>query len=145
MTNKTVIVKGKPEIFKEIENDYLKAILYNTGVIEIVWNTSILTIEVFHLKQMQEVVAKIGGGKKMPLYFSMHEFLGINDEARRYATSDEGVKYTLATTVLVDNLAKKLLMNFFMNMFTPKVPTKGFSNREDALLWLEKIGKENQF
>jgi hypothetical protein len=106
---------NNPEIVKEIVHKYMKAILFNTGVIEIIWDTSILIIEVDHLKQMREVVFELGGGKKMPLYFSMHEFLTINDEARKYATSDEGVKYTLATTVLVDNLAKKMLMNFFGN------------------------------
>ena len=120
----------------------LKAILYNTGVIEIVWNTSITEIEIVHLKKMQQVVFELGGGQKMPLYFTIHEFLGIGDEARKYATSEEGVKYTLATTVLVDNLAKKLLFNFFMNVNKPKVPTKSFTTREDCFIWLEKILSE---
>ncbi len=121
-----------------VEN-ILKAVLYDNGIIEIIWDTSIQEIEVIHLKKMQQTVFELGGGKKMPLYFSIHEFLGISGEARKYATSEEGVKYTLATTVLVDNLAKKILLNFFMHVNKPRVPTKGFTNREDCFLWLEKF------
>ena len=121
-----------------IEN-FLKAILYNNGIIEIIWDTSIPEIEVIHLKKMQDVVFELGEGKKMPLYFTVHEFLGISSDARKYATSEVGVKYTLATTVLVDNLAKNLLFNFFMKVNKPRVPTKSFTNRNDSFIWLEKI------
>ena len=93
---------------KFVEN-YFNAILYNNGIIEITWDTAITQIEVDHLAKVQEIVAELGGGKKMPLYFSIHEFLGISKEARQYATSREGVTYTLATTVIVDNLAKKII------------------------------------
>ena len=133
---------NNPTILKEIKKEHLKAILFDNGVIEIVWDTSIKDIEVIHLKEMQQAVCELGEGNKMPLHFSMHEFLGIVPDATKYATSEDGVKYTLAITVLVDNLAKKLLFNFFMNVNKPRVPTKGFSNKEDAFLWLEKFAKE---
>ncbi|MBK7816759.1 MAG: hypothetical protein IPJ60_03850 [Sphingobacteriaceae bacterium] len=105
---------AKRKSVKEVNVDgFLKAILYNTNVVEIIWDTSIREIEVTHLAKMQQAVFELGGGKKLPLFFTMHEFLGIAKDARKYATSEEGTKYTLATTVLVDDLAKKLLFNFF--------------------------------
>jgi hypothetical protein len=117
----------------------LKALLYDNGVIEIVWDKSIEIIEVIHLSEMQKAVCKLGKGKKMPLHFTVHEFLQISDAARKHATSDEGITYSLAITVLIDNLAKKILFNFFMNVNKPKIPTKSFTNKEDAFLWLEQI------
>ncbi len=132
-------MKNNHSIIKQITKEHLKANLFDNGVIEIVWDISIKEIEVIHLKEMQQTVCELGEGKKMSLHFSMHEFLGITPEARKYATSEEGVMYTLATTVLVDNLAKKMLFNFFMNVNKPIVPTKGFSNKEDAFLWLENL------
>lgn len=126
-------------IRKEITKEHLKAVLYDNGIVEIVWDTSIKEIEVIHLKEMQETVCELGEGKKTPLHFSMHEFLGITPEATKHATSEEGTKYTLAITVLVDNLAKKLLFNFFMNVNKPKVPTKGFTKKEEAFVWLEEM------
>lgn len=131
-------------IVKEVLlEDFLKAILYQNGVIEIVWDKSIKEIDVIHLQKMQQAVFELGGGKKMPLYFTVPEFTGISSEARKYATTEEGTKYTLATTVLVDNPAKKLLLNFFMNVNKPRIPTKGFTKRDDCFSWLEKISSEN--
>lgn len=122
----------------EIEN-FLKAILYSNDIIEIVWDTSIEEIEIIHLEKMQQVVAQLGGGKKMQLYFTMHEYLGISNDGRKYATSEEGIVYTKAVAVLIDDLAKKLIFNFFLNFSNPKVPTKGFRTKQECFEWLESI------
>ena len=117
----------------------VKAVLRDDSVIEINWDEKLEIIEVIHLMKMQEVVGELGGGKKMPLLFLPHGFLNVSKEGARYATSDAGVKYTLAIAVLIDNLAKRLLLNFFLNFNKPKVPTKGFSKKEDSLNWLSKF------
>ncbi|MES2590195.1 MAG: hypothetical protein V4622_14555 [Bacteroidota bacterium] len=122
-----------------IVDGYLKAILYDNDVIEIFWDSSIDMIDVNHLKQMQQTVFELGLGKKMPLLFSPHEFLQLKPEGQKFAASEEGVKYSLAIAVLVDNLAKRILMNFFLKTSKPIVPTRGFSKREDAIFWLEKF------
>lgn len=119
--------------------DVLHAVLHNSGVVEVTWDTSIEEINVDHLKKMQDVVAELGEGKKMPIYFSTHDFLGISSEARKYASSREGTQYTLATAVLVNNLAMQMLMNFFMRVNKPIIPTKGFTTKQDCISWLEKV------
>jgi hypothetical protein len=116
--------------------NFLQARLRDDGIIEIKWDPSLEIIEVMHLTKMQETVKELGEGKRMPLLFQPHDFLTVSKDGSLYATSDEGVKYTLAIAVLIDNLAKRLLLNFFLNFNKPKVPTKGFSNKEDALRWL---------
>ncbi len=121
-----------------VEN-YLKAILFENGVVEIFWDKSIELIEVKHLKKMQEIVAEIGEGKKMPILFAPHEFVHIDTEGQNYATSNEGVIYTKAVAVLVTNLAMRILMNFFLKTSKQKVPTKSFPNREEAMIWLEEF------
>lgn len=133
-----------PEIIKEkIAEGYLKAILYDNGIIEIIWDPSIELIEVDHLSKMQQTVAELGGGKKMPLLFTPHDFLHLSKEGGKYATSEEGTRYSLAIAVVVDNLAKKLLMNFFLSINKPKVPTKGCSTKSDAFIWLESMKIKN--
>lgn len=127
-------------ILKEIVTPgILGAVLNHYGIVEISWDSSIETIEVFHLKEMQRVVAELGNGKKMPLLFQPHDFLHLSKEAGKFATTDEGTRYSLAIAVLVDNIAKKLLMNFFMKMNKPKVTTRSFSNKEEALMWLKNL------
>ena len=118
---------------------FVEASLRSDSIIEVKWDPELEIVEPLHLAGMQKVVAELGGGKKMPLLFFPHGFLNVSKEGAQYATSDEGVRYTLAIAVIIDNLAKKLLMNFFLNFNKPKVPTKGFSNKKDALKWLSKF------
>lgn len=133
---------NKLKIVKElVDEGHLTASLYNNGIIEINWEPSLQIIDVIHLTKMQEVVCELGNGKKMPLLFMPHDFLHLSKEGAKYATSTEGTKYSLAIAVLSDNLAKKILMNFFLSINKPIVPTKGFSNQKDAFTWLSKFKK----
>ena len=118
-----------------VEN-MLRSILYDNGIIEIVWDTNLEIIEVHHLIQVQKTLAVHGDGKKMPVFFTAHEFLAVSDEGRVYAASKEGVTYTLANAVLIDSLPKKILFNFFVKFNRPIAPTKGFRTREEAISWL---------
>ncbi len=129
-----------PKILKQkVAEGYLTANLYDNGVIEILWDKTIETIEVDHLSKMQQTVAELSGGKRMPLLFTPHDFLHLSKEGGKFATSDDGTRYSLAIAVVVDNLAKKLLMNFFLSINKPKVPTKGCSTKADSFKWLESI------
>jgi hypothetical protein len=69
------------------------------------------------------------------------KFLHLSKDGAKYATSVEGTKYSLAIAVISDNLAKKILVNFFLSINKPIVPTKGFSNQKDAFVWLSKFRK----
>lgn len=123
------------EVFKE---NCLRAILYESGVIEINWDSEIEMIEIYHLQQMKQAVFELGGGKKMPLLFTMHEFLDISADARKYAVTEECVTYSLSIAVLIDSYAKKFLFNFFVKTTRPIIPTMGFTTREACIYWLEK-------
>jgi len=118
-----------------VEN-MLRSILYENGIIEIVWDTNLEVIEVHHLKQVQKTLAILGDGKKMPVFFTAHEFLAVSNDGRVFAASTEGITYTLANAVLIDSLPKKILFNFFLNFNRPIAPTKGFTTREEAFSWL---------
>jgi len=121
-----------------IKQDCLRAILYDSGVIEICWDPTIEIIEVDDLKQMKQAVFELAQGEKRPLLFTMHEFLNISADARKFAVSEDCITYSLSIAVVIDSFAKKFLFNFFMKTNKPIVPTKGFTNREDCFLWLEK-------
>lgn len=122
-----------------IDEGYLKASLYSNGIIEINWEPSLPVIDVVHFTKMQEAVRELGNGKKMPLLFIPHDFLTVSKEGGKYATSNDGTKYTSVNAVLTDNLAKKILMNFYQNINKSKVPTRGFSKKEEALKWLSEL------
>lgn len=133
-------MSAQRKIVKEIvEQGYLRAVLYSTDVIQIFWDSSLEMIDVVHLRKMQEIVGELSGGKKMPLLFMPHDFLHLSKEGGKYATSEEGTRFSAAIAVLVDNLAKRILLNFFLSFNKPKVLTKGFTSKEDAFEWLERV------
>jgi hypothetical protein len=114
----------------------LRSILYDNGIIEIIWDTNLDMIEVHHLKQVQKTIEVLGNGKKMPLFFAAHEFLAISHEGRLFSASIEGLTYSCANAVLIDSLPKKILFNFFMKFNRPVALTRGFTTREEAFSWL---------
>jgi hypothetical protein len=118
-----------------VEN-ILRSILYENGIIEIVWDQNLELIEVHHLVQAQNSIGNLGEGNKMPIYMTFHEFLTVSNEGKEFASSPEGVKFTLASALLIDSLPKKILFNFFVKFNKPVAPTKGFTTREEAFSWL---------
>ncbi|MGE0567447.1 MAG: hypothetical protein AB7O73_05820 [Bacteroidia bacterium] len=128
----------KNKIIKELVVDgILKAHLLEEGIIEIIWDSEIDEIEVLHLKEMQRLVGILGNKKKMPLLFNTPDFINVSPEAGKFAVTKEGTLFSKAIGVILDNSAKKLLMNFFVIMNKPTVPTKGFSERKKAIEWLK--------
>ena len=118
-----------------VEN-ILRSILYENGIIEIVWDENLELIEVHHLVHAQNSIGNLGEGNKMPIYMTFHEFLTVSNEGKEFASSPEGVKFTLASALLIDSLPKKILFNFFVKFNKPVAPTKGFTTREEAFSWL---------
>ena len=116
--------------------------LFSNGIIEIYWDPAIEEVKVHHLQKLKEVIKNFGGGKRMPVFISTFPFMDVSIEAKIFAASDEGQEFTLANAVLVDNLGKKLMFNFFLNINKPKTPTKAFHTKAEAIKWLMQINNE---
>lgn len=124
-------------VVKELQmEEMFRCVLYDNGIIEIIWDAKLEMIEVHHLVHAQNSIGNLGEGNKMPIYMTIHEFLGVSNEGREFASSPEGVRFTLANAVLIDSLPKKILFNFFVKFNKPIAPTKGFTTKEDTFNWL---------
>ncbi len=105
-----------------------------------------------HLKSNQEIALNdaeevlesmgiVGGGKKFPVFIDAGEFVSVDDDVRAFSASKVGNIYTVADAIAIDNVAQKLLANFYLKNDHPKVPTKIFNNKHDALAWLSEFQK----
>jgi hypothetical protein len=133
------LITTKSKILNQISTDNYQICLLESGVIEISWKENIQEITVEMLKELKSCILDFGGGKKMPVFISTINFLNITSEARKYAASKTGQEFTLANAVLIDNLGKKMMFNFFMKINKPYTPTKAFRTREDAFQWLSSL------
>ena len=64
--------------------------------------------------------------------------ISMDKEARDFLSSKEGIKGLKAGAIVLDSPFSSFLGNFFIKISKPKIPAKIFSNKEDALKWLEK-------
>jgi hypothetical protein len=105
-----------------------------------------------HLKSNQEInlddaqqvlaaMGSIGEGKKLPVFIDAGEFVSIDDSVRSFSASKVGNIYTIADAIAVENIAQKLLANFYLKNDHPDVPTKIFNNKQEALGWLRQFIK----
>lgn len=62
--------------------------------------------------------------------------LSITDEAMKYGASRYVTRDRIATAHLTDSLAGRVLGNFFMKFFKPKIHNRMFADEKEALKWL---------
>lgn len=105
-------------------------------IIIIDWFKSLKEIKTHHIKEIVNTVGELGNEAKLPVFTMTFDFISISAEAKEYTASPEAEKYSLANAVLIDNLAKALVFNFYLKLNKPTVPTKAFTKIEDGLAWL---------
>jgi hypothetical protein len=116
-----------------------KLTLHNDGIVELDWDENLLEIDLQCMIQLRDGVFNLGQGDKLPVYVSTKPFMNMTEEAKLFASSADGQKYTLASAVLVDNLAKRILYNFYMKFYSSATPNKAFKSREEAFVWLKSL------
>jgi hypothetical protein len=114
-----------------------KVIFHEDTIVELEWDENLVEVELQTMIQLREAIFIFGEGKKLPVYISTKPFMNITEEAKKFASSQEGQKYTLATAVQVDNLAKRILYNFYMKFYSSPNPNKAFKSKEEAFIWLK--------
>lgn len=93
--------------------------------------------------ELQDTLVKLynelAEGKKRLFLFSAFSDVTVSKEARDRATELENVYPAIATAIVADTIAYKLIANFFIKMNKPKTPYKVFTNSIKAELWLKSF------
>jgi hypothetical protein len=82
---------------------------------------------------------KVTGGKKSLFIYDAEENVTITKEARDNATKIEHLSPNKATAVVADNLAYRLIANFYVRFNRPKMPFKVVENVEKGVAWLKSL------
>ncbi len=83
-----------------------------------------------------EAMEKLSEGKKRPVLIDAGEFSSVDKEVREFSAGSESNTFTLADAIAYDNIGQKLMATFYVNKNKPVVPTRLFSNKDQALAWL---------
>lgn len=74
--------------------------------------------------------------KKYPILHLSGKYVVLTREAREYSAGENGIKYSAAEAFVFTSLAHKIVANFYIKMNKPRVPTRFFTNEEEAVAWL---------
>ena len=78
------------------------------------------------------------GKNNYTLLVEISNVKSISSEARDYLASAEGTAHILAAAIITNSSFTRMISNLFLSYNKPLVPTKLFSNREEAKKWLQK-------
>jgi hypothetical protein len=126
------------EIVSEIKLSHSLIRLRADGILEL--HTS--DEHVYEIEDVKENVAAFGKlteNKKVPVMIIGGSFTSLSNEAREYMASEESLKYSLCEAFILTSLPQKLLINFYIKINKPLVPTMVFSNNYKAVNWLRSF------
>ena len=83
-----------------------------------------------------ETESKLAGGVKYLSLVDCRCNLITESKTHAFLASEEAAKYRIAVAVLIETLAVRLSSRFYISHYQPIVPTKIFTNEEEAKLWL---------
>jgi len=82
-------------------------------------------------------------GKPVYTIIDFTNVKSVNKEARDYMNNPEGgLKAVLGGAFLSNNVVATLFINLYLKINNPTIPAKLFTNKADAINWLNRIKSE---
>jgi hypothetical protein len=115
--------------------------IYDNGLLETFINEGSY-IDVRYLREGRSRLEKLNLPGK---FYVIAEggFYQISREARKLCADKEYSANLAAVAVVLKHTATKIILELFLKIDKPVVPTKGFTSREQAFEWLEKMRGAN--
>ncbi|MEX1003652.1 MAG: hypothetical protein WDZ35_16150 [Crocinitomicaceae bacterium] len=111
-------------------------------IIKIVY-TDAYEIEKHHAKEIADAFYDACEGKPAYCLTDMQgQYNAFTAEAQKYLSNEAPVirkKLVLASAIVVDNLANRLIAKFFITFYKPAYPAKVFKSNEEGLAWLNEL------
>lgn len=122
-------------IIKEIEIPEAFIMLRSDGIIHVDYKKD-TTLDVDLQVSMRKIYDELTLGIKTHFIFSAAEGFILTKEARENSSIIDATSPIAAYGIIANNLAYKLIANFYLKVNKPKVPYKLFTTVEEAVKWL---------
>ena len=118
----------------QFKNKYVHITLKD-GILLISYTPNI-QIDLEVAKEMVTGRVEAFGGKSYPMLGDVTTGIKMTKEAREYFNSKESIIGINAGAFLINNVIERFIGNMWLKMSPPPIPFKLFTNREEALKWL---------
>ena len=124
------------------ENEFCVYWIDEYGVVNEIFKDSfqILNLEVAKVITHDRLI--VSNGIARPLYVELGKATRMNRAANAYLSSGVAMECLTATGILVRDQIEKLGANLYTGFFKPSVPTKFFTDKDKALIWLRNYTQD---
>ena len=125
------------KILKNIKFDYADVQLLDNGIIKIDMLEG-FTIDLEESVQINIAQGELlNGAPEQGLTLMMVDSTTqFTNDARDFSASKQGLRFSKAEALVVKTLAQRLVVNFYLKINKPSVPSKAFDTEESAIEWL---------
>lgn len=102
-----------------------------------------LKIDLALAKEITAHRVRLSDGIARPALTDARNGVSIDGEARAFWASKDGSHLVSAGAVVIENYIQRLLVNAFLTLNRPPLPSKIFTSMEDAIRWLSYFKSVN--
>lgn len=125
---------------QKIENENIKFWVENDILFSVYKHPFTMNLE--NSKEIYALREQISNGLPQYFCYDIGNLKSMSKEARLYGEK-YGQNLLIASAVIVNSHVTKLIYNMFLKLYDVKIPTKAFSSRLEAVLWLQNMKNEN--
>jgi hypothetical protein len=133
-----MVLENAVEIIKQIKLLEATLSLRQDGIVQVLYHDHTILDIPLQLK-MAEAFNNIADGKKSLFIFEAGEGVIVTKDARNNALKLEDSTPILASAVVANNLAYRIIANFFIKVQKPKGKYKVVASKEEAIKWLKSL------
>jgi hypothetical protein len=108
------------------------------GILICVFSSGLIITEEVAIIAVRERI-RISNGCTYPALIDATKIQYLTKTAREYLATVDGIRYLSCSAFLVNNEVQTIFINFFLMINKPAIPSKIFSDREEAINWLQKF------
>ena len=80
---------------------------------------------------------KLNEGKRLPLFVDTKTMKSLSRDARHFYAGEEAAGCASSVALIVGTPVSRVLGNFYLGLSNPHLPTRLFSDEDEALAWLK--------
>lgn len=128
-------MKQPERIINQVEDPEFIVGYRDDGLLHVYYKSRTV-IDVDMQNRIRQAAFTLSGDVKLPCLFEAGEYVTLTNEARANAITNEENFPASASAVLVQNLAYRMIADFYYKINKPRQPFKVFGNIDDAVKWL---------
>ncbi|WMJ73850.1 hypothetical protein RCC89_11860 [Cytophagaceae bacterium ABcell3] len=124
------------------ENDF-QAIRIQEGILHVILK-NVESIDLDFAKHMVHERKLFIKDNAFPVLIDCGVLGSMDRDARLYLADDESCKGLLACALFIHSPVQKIIGNFYVNINPPSIPSKVFTDHEEAIFWLSHFKVNNE-